>query len=440
MNDVQVIPAPVELTLISDIKVGERGRQEIGEVTELAESILRAGNGNPVQGLLHPIVIDKDKKLIAGFRRLTAFMILKQTHIPTRNWGDLSELERKQIELEENIKRKQLTWQEEVAMTEELHRLMQIKTPEPESKLVRGPGQPEKAWSLEDTATLLGTSIAKVSQDISLANAIKDMPELKQQASKTNARRLMRKTVYLAALVEQQVRAALKGTAPESKIIHGDCCKELQNFADSSVDLVITDPPWGINIDSAAREWMRMHTTFDDTQKKAIEDTQRALTECYRILKDGSHLYLFSAWEFMHRWQEYLTELGFWVRPSPLVWVKGNVTAGQPYWMFMDKTECIIFAHKGQGGRPLVTPASDVLLYDSPRQRIHPTQKPVDLLRFLIGLSTVNGELVVDPFSGSGETVRAAMLMGRRGIGIEEQEETFNLSSAYIITPEKQSA
>jgi len=418
--------APVELLDVTEIKVGDRGRKDVGDVMGLAASIEEIG-------LLNPIVIDDEKNLIAGYRRLMAHILLGKQKIQVRHWGTLSALERKKIELEENIKRKQLTWQEEISMKAELHELMVLTTPPiPHSSSTLG--QPPKAWGLQQTADLLGQSLAQVSQDVSLARAIKDMPELKSFASKTNARRMFRHQLEVQLLIEKQSRAATKGSVlGEVQCVDGvDGLIDLKN---GSVDLIITDPPWGIDIDSTAREWVRLHQSFNDEGVYARDVTDKVLTESHRVLKDGSHLYLFCAWQLLLHWQMRLTDLGFWVRPAPLIWVKGNTTAGQPYWKFMPKTECIIFAHKGMGGRVLAQPSSDVLQYDAPRHRIHPTQKPVDLLRYLITLSTVKGEFVLDPFAGSGSTIRAAILEERRGLGFEIDPEVCKKAALYLVTP-----
>ena len=89
-------------TPISDIRFGKRLREEMGDLYELAASIDRLG-------LLHPIVVDRDFRLVAGARRLKACKILGHEKIPTRDFGDLTRDERLEIELEENTQRKDLT-------------------------------------------------------------------------------------------------------------------------------------------------------------------------------------------------------------------------------------------------------------------------------------------------------------------------------------------
>lgn len=87
---------------IDEIVIGERRRQEYGDIEGLKESIEK-------YGLLHPIVIDENNHLVAGGRRLEAFRRLGWTSIPVRNIGDLTEMETREVELEENLRRKDLT-------------------------------------------------------------------------------------------------------------------------------------------------------------------------------------------------------------------------------------------------------------------------------------------------------------------------------------------
>jgi hypothetical protein len=88
--------------VIDDIQIGERRRQEMGDVNSLAESIGR-------YGLLHPVVVDADGRLVAGGRRILACEQLGWREIEARSLGDLTESERREIELEENLRRKDLT-------------------------------------------------------------------------------------------------------------------------------------------------------------------------------------------------------------------------------------------------------------------------------------------------------------------------------------------
>src|SRR5690606_22240670 len=117
----------------------KRQRREITNVEELADSIRR-------NGLINPPTITREGELIAGERRWTACRLLGWTHIPVQYIDDLNEYERQAIELEENIKRTDLTWQEECAAIKRYYELR----------------KDEAGWGLQSTADALGVSLAKV--------------------------------------------------------------------------------------------------------------------------------------------------------------------------------------------------------------------------------------------------------------------------------------
>src|SRR4030067_176865 len=95
---------------------GNRARTDYGDVTALSESI-------KTKGLIQPIVLDNDHNLVAGGRRLTAMIMLGWSDIPYINAGTLSELQLRELELEENLMRKDLTWQENATLVSEIHKL-----------------------------------------------------------------------------------------------------------------------------------------------------------------------------------------------------------------------------------------------------------------------------------------------------------------------------
>src|SRR3990167_3761229 len=108
--------------LIANIDWGERAREKYTGLQELAESIR-------TKGLLHPIVISDGNKLRAGGRRLSAVVLLGWTEVECTELRNLSPLEAKEVELEENIMRESLTWTEEVSLMEEIHKIKQALNP-----------------------------------------------------------------------------------------------------------------------------------------------------------------------------------------------------------------------------------------------------------------------------------------------------------------------
>lgn len=205
-----------------------------------------------------------------------------------------------------------------------------------------------------------------------------------------------------------------------NKIYNGDCLEVMKTFPDKSVDLILTDPPYGMNYQSSWRTDKHDLIAFDDP-----EDTTWLipfLKEAYRVLKDDTHIYIFCNDYLFSKFREWMPFCGFTLKRT-LVWVKNNHTSGDLEGDYANKTEWIIFAHKG---RRLLNGNRDTNVLNFGRVSDtddHPTPKPTDLLGFLIEKSTNEGELVLDPFLGSGSTVISAKLLKRNYIGIELSPE-----------------
>lgn len=397
------------------IVVPDRFRQEEGDIVELAESIKK-------YGLLQPIVIDSEGKLVAGARRLAAVKLLGVTEIEYRQKGRLTEIERRSMEVEENIRRKQFTWQEEVRAKQELHRLMQ----ETHGHAVKGHAR-HGAWGVRETAEMLGEGVGNVSEDLQLAQAMEEFPEITEHGSKREAMRKLRKVKELALLTELAVREGtpLPGGLSEEtlwEIVVADCLTYMKTLPADSFDLCITDPPYGIDIDAGFAPSSRQAIMFPD----APEDFQLTigmLAEVHRILKDGSHCYVFCDAARVESLVTAARGMGWTARQVPLIWVKEGGGFTDFHMRFMPMYETIVFLAKGERYRPLTEESADVFIINREFHKVHPTQKPLELIEHFVELSSVPGERVLDPFCGSGTTLVAAVLQGRYALGIEKSPE-----------------
>jgi len=126
-------------------------------------------------------------------------------------------------------------------------------------------------------------------------------------------------------------------------------------------------------------------------------------------------------------------EAGFDVRPQPLIWVKESGRLTDMDWKQMSAYETMLFMSKSPS-RPLSKPTTDVFIYQRTpsAQRIHPMERPIALINDIIELSSVEGELIIDPFAGSFVVAEAALLSDRRYIGIEMEEEYYNKGRVRI--------
>lgn len=407
-----------KLILISNITIGDRDREEFGDVIGLAKSIRD-------EGLYNPILVDKDLNLIAGFRRIEAYKLLKKNEIEARLFDELSAYERRRVFVEEEIlHKKNLTWQEDIKLKQELHALY-LKDHEHMPRKVRE----KKPWSQKSTAEVLGIAKNTLSEELRLAKALETFPELLKIKSKSDAIRKMYRMREFALLqaIAQRETAGGKTKFKNVEFINDDCFKILATLEDESVDLVITDPPWGIELTGMQGARSVDYKMFDDKVRGIYT---RVIPELYRVMKDGSHLWLFFGIEFYKEIYTLLIKAGFDAREIPNVWIKEGPSYSNWEYKPMPQFEVFFFAVKSERGAPkqLKEPTSDVFDYKRAKgvDKIHPTEKPVELMKRLITLSSVKGELVLDPFAGSASTLVASLLLERRCIGIEMEKEYYD--------------
>jgi len=139
--------------------------------------------------------------------------------------------------------------------------------------------------------------------------------------------------------------------------------------------------------------------------------------EIYRLLKDDRHAYIFCNDYAISTFRDELEKIGF-TNKRTLVWVKNNHTSGDLLGDYANKTEFILYLQKGRrllnGKRE-----TNVLEFDRVASELHPTQKPVELCAFLVDKSTNEGEVVLDPFCGSGSVLEASKVLKRGYFGID---------------------
>ncbi len=202
------------------------------------------------------------------------------------------------------------------------------------------------------------------------------------------------------------------------RIFHGDCRDVLPTLGSGFADLVATDPPYGVAYVTARRsrsDKLRVGVANDESLD-VVADAWPAIMDA---LADNRHWYAFASPRRIAAAEKVFD--GF---KHILAWDKGDRgTVGDLECGFGEAWEAIFYGMKGRrplnGKRPRT-----VIRYDwsGTMDPVHPTVKPVDLMARIIEWSTVTGELVLDPFMGSGPTLQAAKLCGRRAIGIEIEE------------------
>lgn len=214
-------------------------------------------------------------------------------------------------------------------------------------------------------------------------------------------------------------------------LIHGDCLEEMAKLEDGSVDMVLTDPPYKMTKrgNSCRPNWMRdnMGDTVFNNPLVAIKDW---LIECYRVLNDG-HIYIFTNTVSLQETLNEATTVGFKLH-NILVMIKDT---GMPNRWYYKQTELILFMRKGKA-KPINDYTSrdtmNVIMPKKKDGKLHITQKPLSIIEKLVSNSSNEGDMVLDPFMGSGTTGLACKNLGRDFIGIELDAEYFQIAKDRI--------
>ncbi len=414
---------------IDQITIPPRRRKQFSDVKlqDLADSI-------KATGLVHPIVIEKmvdgSYKLLVGERRIRAHQLLGLEEIEFNFKENLSEIERKQIELDENIHREDLTWQEEAVLQEDIHNLYQEMFGKTHTPTLGGPILWKGGWRISDTADLIGENKATVVINLQLAKGMRENPDLAKKETREAAYKAMKVGSELDLL--RGIAGILAQTADEAgeeaiQIINGDSAIELKKFEEESFDFCITDPEYGIGFHDMQQTFpnrgeVRQGVEFDDSKGRMVTELPTIFKEVYRLLKPNSHCYVFFAIARYTEVRDILEGVGFWVCHTPLFWIKNNALNLRPHIMFPVNYEPIFYCAKGYPPRPFPV-IQQKSTFDYPilggSTKVHPAEKPLELIKQLMGLCSQPNERGLDPFLGGGTFTRALKEMGRRGIGIE---------------------
>lgn len=201
-------------------------------------------------------------------------------------------------------------------------------------------------------------------------------------------------------------------------LYHGDCVDVMKELG--PVDAIVTDPPY--NIDFEQNYYSNRKRKNWSQYVDAALDYGVLASEFWRLLKEPGSAYICVGYDNYVDWYRAMAEVGF-NYPGYLVWDKGNATwlAGNYGVKWKQRTELIMHWIKGRPSLALPD-EHNILRYPRPASGQHPCEKPVELMERLIRQSCLVDGLVLDPFVGSGSTLVAAKLQGRRAIGVEIQE------------------
>lgn len=431
---------------ISEIKVGKRYRREIGDLESLKKSIKEIG-------LLHPIVVNKNNELIAGVRRYQACkeLGLEDVQVTIVDLNDMLRGER-----DENVERKDFLPSEIAAIAEAIKPKIEIEikkeTREKESEAgkkggrghkksekgvgnfptpFRGAGNfPEPLSSkkenkrvLKEVAKYTGVSDKTLKKAIEVKEAAEKEPEkyghLVEEMDKKGKVDGVYKKLEKEKKEKQKQEQYKENVHTVNHIVHGDAIDLLDKIEAASFDLLITDPPYSTEIDdfeAFLKQWL----------PKAIEK-----------IKDTGRVYIFTG-SYINELLAYINTFnslnnGFKLS-NLLVWHYQNNIGPTPKYEYKRGWQGIFYLY-GKNAPPLDSPLTKDLFdhfnYSLPdgRQEIkyHSHQKPEELIKQLIVLSSNRGERILDLFAGSGTIGLAASKLERYCLSIEKEIENVEI-------------
>ena len=210
-----------------------------------------------------------------------------------------------------------------------------------------------------------------------------------------------------------------------NKIYQGDCLELLRELPANSVDLVLTDPPYNIDLQPQRKKTKAiLNDSMDELE--FISFLYPIAKELDRVLKEDSFAIIFTGWSTSHLFKRIFEP--FWEFKSMPVWVKNNFGIG--YYTRPQYEPCMLFMK----GKPAVlkNPVSDVWRFNKVLKPNHSCEKPLELMKFIVNNFTEEGQTVIDPFLGVGNSLVACKQLGRRYIGFELDEGYFEESSKRL--------
>ena len=405
-------------------------------VTELTESFKSIGQ-------MHPITVRRESNqwlLVAGFRRLTARLAcadsvircghgnsLEAQEIAAIDWGELDLLTRGRMELEENVLRVDLSFQERAKAVAALYN---VKVAEAKRDGL--------AYTAADLAadSRLGSGKDKIAEAASMLQVARHLhdPEVASAPDLKSAVKIIDRKMRgeeLASLRERHLAEAETAGCPHA-LVQGDWRDPnvMAQLPKESFDVLCIDPPYGEDANKFGSQGTKPGTgghQYDDDAGYFDELLSRVPVVAGILLKSEAHVYVFCAsvsdWE---RWKLTFELEGFEVWPRPLIWVKTRGIAPRPLHGPRNSYEVILFASRG--GKQTEQLMNDVIQVGNVHEPVHAAQKPVELYVNLLSRSVRPGNMVLDLFAGSGTIFPAASQVHAVAWGVERSHQYYDIA------------
>jgi site-specific DNA-methyltransferase (adenine-specific) len=395
-------------------------------------------------GLMHPPVLRSTPKglvLVAGERRLRAMdemwelgtlftcngEVVPAGMVPYNHLGDLSELDARAAELEENIRRKDLTWAERAKAESDLLTLR-----EDQAKAAGAPLPHVSVVAQETRGKSDNNAITAVTRSVLLAQNL-HRPEVAGAKSAKEAYKILGR-------IEETERNAELATALGKEFLGGkhrlhnwDCVEWLRQQPPGEFDVILSDPPYGMGADEFGDSGGGAQGAhfYDDSYESWLELMAAVIPELGRVTKPDAHLYFFCDFDRFPELKAWLGAQGWTVFRTPLLWFKPSAfRAPWPEHGPQRKYETILYARRGE--LKCVSLKGDVLTYPPDENLGHQAQKPIELYKDLLSRSARPGMKVLDPFCGTGPIFPAAHALRVIATGVEQDPAAFAIAATRL--------
>lgn len=423
-------------TQLTQIRINpNRQRQEFDLVAlqELKNSI-------EDRGLLHPPVLrreDGQLVLVAGERRLKAISeifelggsftcngeVFADGRVPYTDLGELGHLEAEEAELDENLKRRDLTWQEHAAAVARLHALRQAQKEGQAASTLANPEASDlqkliatipPKQTIADTAEELtgrrdGSFQDTVRKEIIVAKHL-DNPAVAKAKSADEAFKILRREEQRQKNIELAKEVGASFNSEKHRIFNVNCLEWMADAENQGVfDVICTDPPYGMGADGfgdAGGKLSGIEHHYDDSYEAWLELMKAWAPLSFAVTKPQAHAYVFCDFDRFHELKAMMQAAGWYVFRTPLVVHKLN--SGRvplPDQGPRRQYELVLYAIKGKKQVTHIYP--DVVTVSGDENMTHGAQKPVALYQNLLQRSVRPGDKVLDPFGGTCGTIPA---------------------------------
>jgi len=416
----------VAMINIAEIEIGERARQEMGNLEDLEGSMKEVGMAQPI------CVVEQEGEfpyaLLGGERRLGILIAHGNEVVPARLYPpDISEIQRNIIELAENFYRKDFEYWEYDNQIAKIHKLQQEALGKKTSTAEDASG-----WSMQDTGDMMGVSKMTVSSAVKRNEAREAFPELftgcKTQKDATKVLDKLNEAVVKDAIAkkvqEQKSNTTLK-TFSDNYILM-DFFKGVKELPENHFHLIEIDPPYGIKLtEQKKKDGMSQYALDDYNEIDADEYDNflfKVLEESYRVATDHSWLICWFAPEpWFATVYNSILKAGWQTSRMCGIWTKG--TPGQnmnPSIRLSNSYEMFFYAWKGQPALAKAGRSNEFHYSPVPAARkTHPTERPIELMKDIYETFAFPGSRILIPFLGSGSGLFAADEAQMTAMGFE---------------------